>query len=135
MAMKRFTTGGLFGAIACALSLGACAAQPGEAQATRAQTQAEAPAPTSADLIENGRVIAETECARCHAVGAEGESAHAGAPPLRHVLQRYRADSLAEDLNEGIRVGHADMPEFELPLQGVDSLIAYLQSIQTTGAE
>ncbi|NWG55060.1 MAG: c-type cytochrome [Hydrogenophilaceae bacterium] len=91
---------------------------------------ASAPAQADADIIENGRQIAQAECALCHAIGAEGESPRAGAPPLRHVLARYRSDALAEDLNEGIRVGHADMPEFTLPVQGVDMLLAYLQSIQ-----
>lgn len=96
----------------------------------------ETPAAATPDaaLVENGRVIAETQCAACHAIGATGESPRAGAPPLRRVLARYRADLLAQDLNEGMRIGHDGMPEFELPILGVDSLIAYLQSIQEPGA-
>jgi mono/diheme cytochrome c family protein len=91
---------------------------------------AAAPAQSDVEIVENGRQIAQTECAGCHAIGPEGASPRADAPPLRQVLGRYRAEALAEDLNEGIRVGHADMPTFELPVRGVDSLVAYLQSIQ-----
>jgi hypothetical protein len=36
---------------------------------------------------------------------------------------------LEEELIEGIRVNH-EMPEFQLNPQGVDALVAYLQSIQ-----
>lgn len=116
--MMRLVLGALAAAAACA-----CAG--GDVAATGAGGAADA------DMIENGRQVAVAECALCHAIGASGESPRAGAPPLRAVLARYRPEALAEDLNEGIRIGHADMPEFELPVQGVDSLLAYLQSIQT----
>lgn len=83
-----------------------------------------------AAFLEDGRAIAQMQCARCHAIGAAGASPRADAPPLRYVLARYRPEALTEDLNEGMRVGHPDMPQFHLPIQGVDALIAYLQSIQ-----
>lgn len=90
----------------------------------------EAPAePDNASLAEDGRAIAEAQCARCHAVGEYGESAAPTAPPFRSVLSRYRAEVLREELIQGIQVSHP-MPEFQLNPQGVDALIAYLQSIQ-----
>lgn len=103
---------------ALALSLAACAA-PGEAPAP-------APAPSLAD---DGRDIAEAQCAGCHAVGAYGDSPNSAAPPFRTVLSLYRAEVLEEELIQGIRVAHP-MPEFQFNPQGVDALIAYLQSIQ-----
>lgn len=88
------------------------------------------PTPQQA-LAEDGREIAEAQCARCHAVGPIGDSPNAEAPPFRFVLANYHSNVLKEELIEGIRVNH-EMPEFQLNPQGVDALVAYLQSIQQT---
>lgn len=77
----------------------------------------------------DGRAIAEAQCAGCHAVGEYGESPNPAAPTFRTVLSRYRADVLEEELINGIQVSHP-MPEFQFNPQGVDELIAYLESIQ-----
>jgi mono/diheme cytochrome c family protein len=84
-----------------------------------------------AALVADGRDIAEAQCARCHAVGAYGESPDPRAPAFRTVLSRYRAEVLEEELINGIRVSHP-MPEFQFNPQGADALIAYLESIQET---
>lgn len=84
--------------------------------------------------IADGRTIAETQCARCHAVGASGQSAAQGAPPFRYVLNRYSGASLTENLVEGIRVNH-EMPDFQFDPKGADALIAYLRTIQTDAPE
>lgn len=102
-----------------ALALAACAG--GERRET---------APDEAALAAQGRAIAESQCAVCHAVGEFGESPRAAAPPFRRLLSRYDPAALAQDLAEGIRIGHPDMPRFDLPIQGVDSLVAYLRAIQ-----
>lgn len=54
---------------------------------------------------------------------------NAAAPVFRTVLSRYRAEVLREELISGIRVAHP-MPDFQFNPQGVDALIAYMQSIQ-----
>ena len=82
-------------------------------------------------MVADGRAIAETQCASCHAVGVSGQSAAQGAPPFRYVLSRYDGASLTENLVEGIRVAHA-MPEFQFDPKGADALIAYLGTIQST---
>jgi mono/diheme cytochrome c family protein len=80
-------------------------------------------------LANDGREIAEAQCAQCHAVGRDGASPNPGAPPFRTLLARYNADVLEEELIAGIRVAHP-MPEFQFNPQGTDALIAYLRSIQ-----
>lgn len=102
-------------AAAALISLGACVSEPG-------------PTPQQA-LVEDGREIAEAQCSRCHAVGPIGDSPNAEAPPFRYVLANYHSDVLKEELIGGIRVNH-QMPEFQFNPQGVDALVAYLQSIQ-----
>lgn len=86
-------------------------------------------APASESIANDGRDIAEAQCAACHAVGAYGESPNPAAPHFRTILSRYSADVLEEELIAGIQVSHA-MPGFQFNPQGVDALIAYLQSIQ-----
>jgi len=80
-------------------------------------------------LAEDGRAIAEAQCAACHAVGEYGESPNPAAPVFRTLLSRYRADVLEEELIAGIQVAHP-MPEFQFNPQGAEALIMYLQYIQ-----
>lgn len=81
-------------------------------------------------LADDGRAIAEAQCAGCHSVGEYGDSPNPDAPPLRHVLADHASGALAEELINGIQVTH-QMPDFQFNPQGVDALIVYLQSIQT----
>lgn len=80
--------------------------------------------------LDRGRVIAERECARCHAVGRTGQSPHAKAPPFRELPKRYPVEHLAEALVEGIVVGHGDMPEFLFEPDDVDAILAYMASLE-----
>ena len=81
--------------------------------------------------IEDGRTIAETNCAGCHAIGRSGRSPNPEAPHFRSLLSRYNAEVLATELNEGMRVAHEPMPQFQFNPAATDSLVAYMQSVQT----
>lgn len=125
-------------ATACSalLLLGACVfGQPQSQQHVDVvgAPQAEAGAPHTPS-VEAGRRIAEANCQRCHAIGATGESPHPPAPPFRTLSQRYPVSDLQEAFAEGVRVGHPDMPEFQLPPDQIDDLLAYLQSVQAQPA-
>jgi cytochrome c len=122
--MKRYNLFSL--AALAALGLAGCSPPP----AAKAPASASSPVAMS-DMIADGLEIAQTQCASCHVVTADGaQSPRADAPPFNTILSRYKADVLAEDLVNAIHLGHEDMPTFEFNPQGVDSLIAYLQSIQ-----
>lgn len=82
------------------------------------------------ESLKAGRLIAEANCSRCHAIGAKGDSAHPEAPAFRTLSERYPIDALQEAFVEGIYVGHEDMPVFEMDPSKVDELLAYIQSIQ-----
>lgn len=88
------------------------------------------PAAADESEITTGRAFVEANCAICHALGAEGASPHAEAPPFRTLSARYPVAALGEALAEGIRVGHPDMPEFVVPPEAIAGVIAYLESIQ-----
>lgn len=88
------------------------------------------PAAAETSLIDKGRAILEANCSRCHAIGSEGTSAHAEAPPVREVVKRYPPESLEEALGEGISSGHPDMPEFVFSPDDIGAVVAYLQSLE-----
>jgi mono/diheme cytochrome c family protein len=95
--------------------------------------QTSAPAPSAGDdnaLVAEGHRLAEIHCARCHAIGPEGESRHPMSPPFRTLSRNYPVGALEEAFAEGVLVGHPDMPEFQFEPAQVDAIVAYLQSIQ-----
>ena len=59
---------------------------------------------------ERGEVIAQKNCARCHAIGEAGASPMGLAPQFRDLSKRYPIETLEEALAEGIVVGHPAMP-------------------------
>ena len=66
----------------------------------------------------------------CHAIGRQGESPMAKAPPFRDLHKRYPVENLQEALGEGIATGHATMPEFKFEPKQVDEIIDYLKTLE-----
>lgn len=89
----------------------------------------EALAETRGTPEQRGETLAQSLCARCHAIGAERESPHAEAPPFRDIVTLYPVEHLAEALSEGIEVGHPDMPVFEFSASAVEDLLAYFSTL------
>jgi cytochrome c len=86
-------------------------------------------AAASSVRLERGRAIAADKCGRCHAIGAEGKSPIALAPPFRELHKRYPVDHLAEALAEGIVTGHPMMPQFVFDPPEIDALLSYIESL------
>ena len=82
------------------------------------------------DLTDKGEVLVRENCARCHAIGKEGDSPHQEARPFRTLSANYPVEDLAESLAEGIVSGHPDMPVFAFKPHDVAAIIEYLESIQ-----
>ena len=83
-----------------------------------------------ADEIEQGRALLEENCARCHAIGRDGDSPFPPAPPFRLLGERYPVESLEEALAEGIVSGHPAMPEFTFEPDQIGAIMLYLKSLQ-----
>ncbi|TPL03131.1 cytochrome c [Mesorhizobium sp. B2-4-16] len=79
--------------------------------------------------IAYGKGLVEKNCARRHAVGPGGESAHPDAPPFRLLHLRYPIEDLQEALAEGMSTGHPDMPEFVASPEQIFAIIGYIQSL------
>ena len=85
---------------------------------------------TPGNPVLAGRALLEKNCARCHAIGTEGASPLAIAPPFRTLHERYDVDGLAEALAEGIVTGHPNMPQFTFTPEEIDGILAYLESLE-----
>lgn len=90
---------------------------------------AAAPALAKDDGLAYGRVLVETNCASCHAVGRSDESRHPEAPAFRILSDRYPLDALEEAFAEGIVTGHPDMPEFVATPEQIAAIIDYIGSL------
>ena len=82
---------------------------------------------------EKGRIFVESNCARCHAIGLDDDSHMPEAPPLRTLHNRYPIDSLTEAFAEGIVTGHPQMPEFQLDIDTISDMLAYIKTLSGTG--
>lgn len=83
-----------------------------------------------AEQVSHGRLLAQTNCAQCHAIDADDQSAHEEAPAFRTLLQRYPIDALEEGFAQSIVTGHPDMPEFLATPEQIDAIISYIEFIQ-----
>ncbi len=80
-----------------------------------------------------GKAFVQSNCARCHAVGLNDDSHMPEAPAFRTLHNRYPIDSLAESFAEGIVTGHPAMPQFELSIDTINDMLAYMKSLSGPG--
>jgi mono/diheme cytochrome c family protein len=89
------------------------------------------PAPGERTPAQEGRLIAQRECSRCHATGPAGSSPRPDAPPLRDVLDHYSPERIEMSFREGLIIGHPDMPVFDFAPEQIEALLAYLEDIDS----
>jgi cytochrome c len=86
--------------------------------------------PAMASNAEQGKRLALTYCARCHAIDKVSPSPLKIAPPFRTLHERYPVGMLEESLAEGIVTGHPTMPEFRFDGDQVSDFIAFLKTLE-----
>lgn len=131
---------GLASLLLCALAA-ACGPASTATSATAAAPAAATPsaaAPVAAEAqdasarIAHGRALAEEHCARCHAIGATGDSPYAPAPPWREAVESGNIDVFAQAFAEGRLVHHEGqqtMPDFMFSAADIADLIAYIKTL------
>jgi hypothetical protein len=67
----------------------------------------------------------------CHAIGVDGDSPNAMAPPFRELGRRYDWDALAAAIAQGMLLSHPAMPDMHFTRGETDDLVAYLRSVQS----
>lgn len=118
-------------AFAAALSLAGCSFDLTGPEAAQASPSAGC---ATNDLACSGKTLAESRCARCHAVGLAGTSPYPGAQPFRVFWQRWTRPALFGALKTGIIAEHDNsgvrLPEMKLEEAEIKALFAYLDTIQ-----
>lgn len=83
-----------------------------------------------ASNLEQGRRMAQVQCARCHSIDKTTPSPLAIAPPFRTLHKRYPVESLQEALAEGIVTGHPTMPQFRFDPDQIGDFLLFLKSLE-----
>ncbi len=115
------------------LALSACtkAAVDGDSPLPAAPSNAEERPITEQDeRIGRGEAVAEAACAECHAIGADGNSPHADAPPFRFLYRTVEISALKDAFAAGRVTDHPDMPDWVFEPVDIEGLIAYLETVQ-----
>jgi len=86
--------------------------------------------PALAANVEQGKRLALTYCAKCHAIDKVSPSPLKIAPPFRTLHERYPVGMLEESLAEGIVTGHPTMPQFRFDGDQVGDFIAFLKTLE-----
>lgn len=86
-----------------------------------------------AELIGRGGAIAAAHCGKCHSVGQADASPQKITPPFRTLGERYPIEMLVEAQKSGEIGGHDEMPMFNLGVDGVAALLAYIDSLTPAG--
>jgi len=90
-----------------------------------------ADAPVSAaGMVERGQDLAQRLCATCHGIGRAVRSPIPAAPAFRNLDVRVDLDQMAERLQDGIVVGHPEMPAFVMKEHEARALVAYIRSLR-----
>ncbi len=87
--------------------------------------------PTQAEETAYGKGLrlAETNCARCHAIGVSGASPFAPAPPFREVAKNYTPEELVDGFMEGLAVRHQAMPDWDMTMDQAEALATYIMAL------
>ncbi len=81
--------------------------------------------------VREGQALAEKNCSSCHAVGTKGVSPNKDAPAFRFLIQRHPLLALRTSITKGIAATHDQMPEFKFTYDGIDAIVAYINSLPT----
>jgi mono/diheme cytochrome c family protein len=92
------------------------------------------PALAQPAAVARGQRLAESVCAKCHAIGRKGDSPAQGAPRFRDLTALNNGRSIDEIFAKGVLVLHPGMPSLAMSDREQDDLLAYLRSLQPTAA-
>lgn len=83
--------------------------------------------------VEAGRRVAEKACSMCHAID-RGRSEATNAPPFRSLYKRMNVGDLPSRFQDGMMMGHGEMPIVRLGADEIAALTAYLRSLGPMGS-
>jgi mono/diheme cytochrome c family protein len=82
---------------------------------------------TSAQDVENGRLMSERWCSECHTIGSR-PARHKGAPPFAAIASRETVTS--DMLVSFLLLPHASMPNLSLSRKDAQDIAAFIMSMK-----
>lgn len=93
----------------------------------------EAVATETEQRVRQGKTLAEKNCSSCHAVGFDGDSPNKDAPEFRNLNRRHPLYWLRVPTAQAIRATHEKMPKFDLSIEELDTVVAYIYNLSPVG--
>jgi mono/diheme cytochrome c family protein len=119
-------------AIACALltlatplALTQTATQPADTDSAEQAARDD----ENAESIKRGLELAQLLCMRCHAISGPGPGPNEKSPPFNTLVEKLSIEGVADQLLEGLPLGHDPMPKWEFSEQQAEDLLLYIEYI------
>lgn len=81
--------------------------------------------------IVRGKELAQLLCQRCHAIAGPGPGKEEKSPPFSTLITRLTLEGVADQLLEGLPLGHDPMPAWQFSEQQAEDLLFYIYSVST----
>lgn len=81
--------------------------------------------------IKRGLELAQLLCMKCHAISGPGPGPEEKSPPFSTLTTKLGLEGVADQLLEGLPMGHEPMPKWEFSEQQAEDLLLYIEFIGT----
>ncbi len=114
---------GMFRKTVIATVLAACLVSPALAENQDAQDA------KNMDSIKRGLELSQLLCMKCHAISGPGPGREEKSPPFASLIDKLTVEGVADQLLEGLPLGHDPMPRWEFSEQQAEDLMLYIEYI------
>lgn len=83
----------------------------------------------NADAIKRGLELSQLLCMRCHSISGISMGPNKKAPPFSRLVEKLTLEGVADQLLEGLPLGHEPMPKWEFSEQQAEDLLLYIEYI------
>jgi len=81
--------------------------------------------------IVRGQELAQLLCKRCHAIAGPGPGKEEKSPPFSTLIAKLTLEGVADQLLEGLLMGHDPMPQWQFSERQGEDLLFYIDSVST----
>lgn len=81
--------------------------------------------------VVRGKELAQLLCQRCHAIAGPGPGKEEKSPPFSTLIAKLTLEGVADQLLEGLPLGHDPMPKWQFSEQQAEDLLFYIDSVTT----
>jgi mono/diheme cytochrome c family protein len=81
------------------------------------------------DSIKRGLELSQLLCMKCHAITGPGPGTEEKSPPFTTLVEKLTIEGVADQLLEGLPMGHEPMPKWEFSEQQAEDLMLFIEYI------